>query len=102
MKVTDKNIIANQIFGEDANEVLNFLEAVAPDKHEFRTEATFLNFIARKLEPMLKNKARNSKHNAAFWNCRAMSMDIRNQVNKAKNVLWCIRLLDGKCGAPEN
>ena len=37
MKVTDKNIIANQIFGEDANEVLNFLEAIAPDKHEFRT-----------------------------------------------------------------
>lgn len=61
MKLTDKNILANQIFGEDANEVLNFLETVAPNKHEFRTQKTFLNFIARKLEPMLKSKARQSK-----------------------------------------
>jgi len=104
MRLIDKEILANQIYGEDASEILNFLEVVAPNKREFRTEETFLNFIARKLEPMLKNKARNSKQkqSAAFWNCRAMSMDIRNQINKAKNVLWCIRLLDGKCGAPED
>ena len=102
MKVTDKEILANRIYGEDAKEVLDFLAEVAPDKHVFRTEKTFLNFIARKLEPMLKKKARNSEQNAAFWNSRAMSMDIRNQVNKQKNVLWCIRLLDGRCGAPED
>ena len=136
MKLTEKEILANRIFGENADEVLKFLAKVAPDKAEFRNEHTFLNFVARKLEPMLKKKAQNceqkaiywknlavdndpdvesefsfeelqekfekSNQNAAFWSSRALSMDIRNQVNKDKNVLWCIRLLDGKCGAPED
>lgn len=136
MKMAKKEILANQIYGEDADDVLKFLAEVAPDKTEFRNEHTFLNFVARKLEPMLKKKAQNCEQKAnywkslavdtdsdvksefafnelqekvqkynqasAFWNSRAMSMDIRNQVNKNKNVLWCIRLLDGKCGAPKD
>lgn len=140
MNLTNKEILANRIFGENANEVLVFLEFVAPDKKDFRSEESFLNFIAKKLEPKLKKKARyfkqqfaywdeklmefdpsvessdsaesdefekilnkmdQSKQNADFWDCRAMSMDIKNQINKAKNVLWCIRLLNGKGGAPE-
>ena len=107
MKLTEKSILANQIYGEDADEVLKFLAEVAPDKTEFRNKRSFLNFVAKKLEPLLKKKAKNSKQkaryqNVEFWNNRAMSMNIRNQVNKAKNVLWCIRLLDGKSGAPED
>lgn len=102
MNVTKKEILANQIYGEDeAREILDFLVSVAPDKHEFRTEKTFLNFIARKLEPMLKRKARSSEKNSDFWKSRAMSMDIQNRINKKKNVLWCIRLLEGKAGAPD-
>ncbi len=136
MKLTEKEILANRIFGENADEVLKFLAKVAPNKAEFRNEHTFLNFVARKLEPMLKKKALNceqkatywknlsavndpnlkskfsfeelqerfekSKQNAVFWSNRAISMDIKNQVNKAKNVLWYIRLLDEKCGAPKD
>lgn len=100
--MTTTEALANRIYGEDASEVLEFLKGVAPDKHEFRSETTFLNFVARKLEPQLKSKARQDQNNADFWENRAMSMDIGNQLNKAENVLWCIRLLNGKCRAPED
>ncbi len=89
----DKKVLANQIYGNDAEEVLAFLAKVAPDKHEFRNEMTFLNFIARKLQPMLKKMARNDEEKQEFWTNRAISMDITNPINKKKNVLWCIRLI---------
>ncbi len=34
----NKEFLANQIYGNDAEEVLFFLAKVAPDKHEFRNE----------------------------------------------------------------
>lgn len=89
----DKEFLANQIYGNDAEEVLNFLAKVAPDKHEFRNEKTFFNFIARELQPMLKKMARKDKEKQEFWTNRAISMDITFPINKKKNVLWCIRLL---------
>ena len=89
----DKKVLANQIYGNDAEEVLAFLAKVSPDKHEFRNEMTFLNFIARKLQPMLKKMARNDEEKQEFWTNRAISMDITNPINKKKNVLWCIRLI---------
>ena len=89
----DKKVLANQIYGNDAEEVLAFLAKGAPDKHEFRNEMTFLNFIARKLQPMLKKMARNDEEKQEFWTNRAISMDITNPINKKKNVLWCIRLI---------
>ena len=103
MKTMTKEILANRIYGEDAVAVLDFLETVAPDKHLFRTETTFLNFVAKKLYPLLRKEARKNKNtqNYEFWNNRAMSMDITRPINKKKNVLWCIRLLNGKCESPK-
>ena len=119
-----REVLANQIFGDDSKDVLDFLMKEAPEKELFRTEKTFLNFVARKLQPKLIVKANQSaraaaklkkkfwtddryidrldelhdeivecKQNEAFWLARAESMDICLQINKAKNVLWCIRLL---------
>ena len=83
-----KEFLANQIYGKDAEEVLDFLAKFAPDKHEFRNEKTFLNFIARKLQPMLKKMAKKDAQKQEFWTNRAISMDITCPINKKKNVLW--------------
>lgn len=101
MKKT-KEIFANKIYGaNDAKTVLDFLEKNVPEKKEFRNERTFLNFIARVLEPMLRREARNSSGlSKEFWRNRAISMDISNQFNKERNILWCIKLIDGTCEAP--
>ena len=100
-----KKELINRIYNqEDATEVLNFLNDVAPEKETFRNETTLVNFLARKLEPKLKVLAKSSKSEEEylFWNSRIISMDtIRNPINKEKNVLWCIRLLSGKCKAPQ-
>lgn len=102
MKMTKKEILANRIYEEDASEVLDFLSEVAPEKQSFRDESSFLNFTARELQPLLKKAARSDKQNSSFWKNRAMSMDINHPINKKKNVLWCIRLLSGKCKVPQN
>ena len=99
----DKETLAKEIYGSDASEILDFLSEVAPDKEMFRNEETFLNFVAAKLMPLLNKKARNgsSEVNVTFWKCRAQSMHISMPYNKKRNVLWAIRLLSGKCNAPE-
>ena len=105
MEVTKKEILANRIYNkEEATEVLDFLNEVSPEKAGFHDEKTFVNFVARKLRPRLKALAKDSKCSSeySFWNNRAISMDtIRNPRNKEKNVLWCIRLLSGKCKTPD-
>ena len=104
MKLTEtKEILAKNIYEEnDANIVLSFLEMVAPEKKNFRNERTFLNFVARKIQPFLKRKVRNSSNQITreFWNNRLISMDISCPINKKRNVLWCIKLIYGTCKAP--
>ena len=104
MKLTEtKETLAKNIYDDDdAKIVLSFLEKVASDKKEFRNETTFLNFVARKIQPFLKRKIRNSRNqiNREFWNNRLISMDISCPINKDRNVLWCIKLIYGTCKAP--
>ena len=126
-----KECLAEKMFKKDCVEVLNFLNEVAPEKGTFRTEKSFLNFVARHLKPMLRKKGRQWEkkslelekqfwemdekddearfelldiatryvQNEKFWYARAMSIDC--DVNKKHNILWCIRLLKGGYGAPE-
>ena len=100
-----KEVLINRVYNkEEATEVLNFLNSVAPEKETFRDETTLINFLAKKLQPKLKVLDKNSKNSMEhlFWYNRIISMDtIRNPRNKDRNVLWFIRLLSGKREVPQ-
>ena len=91
----DRNEMANTIWKENAQEVIEFLDK-REMKRNFQTEKSFLNAIGRLLIKEI-NHSPIAKEDPDFWGCRKKSvMSDAFESAKPKNILFIIRLLNGK------
>ena len=91
------NDLAKKVWGNDATEVIDFLqEEDLSKKDSFRNEESLMNYIARILIRHC-NKRIDKSHSLDFWEVRKNSIQIDVEPeSKAKNILYVIRLLTGK------
>ena len=91
----DRDEMTKKIWEENAQEVIEFLETHEMKKR-FQTERTFLNAIGRLLIKEI-NHSPIAKKDPDFWGCRKKSvMSDAFESAKPKNILFIIRLLNGK------
>ncbi len=91
------NDLAKKIWRKDAPEVMDFLHKEDLSKKDnFRNEESLMNYIARILTKHC-NRRINKSSPLDFWEVRKMSIQVDVEPeNKAKNILYVIRLLTGK------
>ena len=100
MKIIKKETLVNNIWGENADEVLEFLDQVAPEKATFRDEKSLLNHLGRWLVREI-NRSSLDEPWPGFWDNRKQAVGNEWQhSNRPKNILYVIRLLNGKISLP--
>lgn len=93
--------LVNRIWGENAQEVLDFLEKVAPEKKTFKNENSLLNHLGRWLvREIKKSPLINQPAPPYFWESRTQSIVNGWEWERPKNILYVIRLLTGKRQVP--
>ena len=93
----DRNEMANTIWKENAQEVIEFLDK-REMKRNFQTEKSFLNAIGRLLIKEINHSpiAKDEPYEY-FWLSRKKSvMSDALETAKPKSILFIIRLLNGK------
>lgn len=93
-----KEELCREIWKEDAEEVLEFLNTVTPEKETFRNEKSLLNHLGRCLERKInKAKATIKEPWPGYWDNRKIAVKYEWQHNKRPtNILNVIRLLNEK------
>ena len=99
-KMHERRELAKKIWGEKAEEVVDFLEKEAPKKKEFMNEKSIINYTSRALLKKLKVKSKDEEC-TDFWSNRIMSLKTTEMSSKPKNIIYIIRLLNGKAKVPD-